>query len=126
MKKLSKVQNTELQTHLDALAEKKTAIETAWEEFEEKHGALAEAIGEYNLALASVIEWRDGIIQEMSDYQAERSDKWQEGDAGQAYQEWIDEWEGLDLTEIEVPELGEMPEPDHIETIEQVPTEVSA
>src|SRR5215472_12098154 len=115
MKKLSKVQNTELQTHLDALAEKKTAIETAWEEFEEKHGALAEAI-----------EWRDGIIQEMSDYQAERSDKWQEGDAGQAYQEWIDEWEGLDLTEIEVPELGEMPEPDHIETIEQMPTEVSA
>jgi hypothetical protein len=126
VKKLNKTQQGELNAHITDLATKKQEIDDAWEKFELAHNELATAIDAYNASLAAVTEWRDGIVQEMSDYQSERSDKWQEGDAGQAYQAWIDEWEGLDLDEVETPELPDAPDFEHIDTIEQLPTEAES
>jgi hypothetical protein len=126
MKRLNKTQQNELSAHIAMLADKKIEIEAAWERFELAHGELAEAIGEYNGALTNVIEWRDGIVNEMTDYQGERSDKWQEGDAGQQYQSWIDEWEGLELDEVEVPEIPDAPEFEHVEALENAPQEADS
>jgi hypothetical protein len=126
VKKLNKTQNTELAGHITELTSKLEDIDAAWAKFEEAHGVLADAIGEYNGTLATVTEWRDGIVQEMRDYQGERSDRWQEGEAGQAYESWIGEWEGLDLSEVEVPDMPDQPEPEHTGEIENLPTEADS
>jgi hypothetical protein len=126
MKKLSKTQLAELTAHVTALATHKAEIDDAWARFEGAHDDLTTAIGEYNSALASVTEWRDGITQEMQDYFDERSEKWQDGDAGQAYQEWIGEWAGLELEEVDVPDLPDQPEPEHIELLENAPQEAES
>jgi uncharacterized protein YukE len=126
VKKLSKTQQNELNAHVTDLATKKQEIDDTWEKFEQAWRELATAIGEYNTSLAAVTEWRDGIVQEMSDYLGERSEKWQEGDAGQAYQAWMDEWEGLDLEEVDTPDMPDAPDFDHIDAIEQMPTEAES
>jgi len=122
VKKLNKTQLAELAAHTTTLATKKQEIDESWDKLVEAYEGVESAIGDYNESLATVIEWRDGIVQEMSDYQAERSDKWQEGDAGQQYQSWIDEWEGLDLSEVEIPDMPDEPDFEHIDSIEQLPT----
>src|SRR5215470_18605662 len=78
MKKFSKTQNAELQDWITKLAQAKQNVDDAWTEFEEKHGALAEAIGEYNGVVTEVASWRDDIVGAMEEYQGERSDRWQE------------------------------------------------
>jgi len=125
MKKFSKAQNAELQEWITKLAQAKQNVDDAWSEFEEKHGAVAEAIGEYNGVVTELAEWRDGIVGVMEEYQGERSDKWQEGDAGQQYQSWIDEWQGLEFEEIEIPEFPDFPDIEHIEVLENAPTEAA-
>jgi hypothetical protein len=126
VKKLNKTQQDELNAYVTDLATKKQEIDDAWEKFEQAHGELATAIGGYNDSLTAAAGWRDGIVQEMSDYQNERSEKWQEGDAGQAYQAWIDEWEGLDLEEVEMPDMPDAPDFEHIDAIEQLPIEADS
>ena len=126
MKKLNKTQLAELAAHVTELVNKKQEIDESWDKIGEAYEAFESAIGEYNTALASVTEWRDDIVQQMSDYQSERSDKWQEGEAGQQYQSWIDEWEGLSLDEVELPDMIDEPDFDHIDTIEQLPIEADS
>lgn len=123
MKKLNKSQLNELNAHVQELAQKKQEIDECWDKFVAAHEEIQNAIGEYNGVIATVTEWRDDLVQQMQDYQGERSDRWQEGDAGQAYQSWIDEWENLDLSEVETPDMPDQPEPEHMESIEQLPTE---
>jgi len=123
MKKLNKAQNTELQEWITKLGDAKQKMEDAYGELEEKHGILADAIGEYNGIVTDIGGWRDQLVGEMEDYQSERSDKWQEGDAGQQYESWIDEWRGLEFEEIEVPDLPEAPEVDHVELLDNVVTD---
>lgn len=61
-----------------------------------------------------IIEQRD----EMQMYFDERSEKWQESDAGSSYQDWIDAWdleigEVEDFDDVEIPDESELPdEPD--------------
>jgi peptidoglycan hydrolase CwlO-like protein len=126
MKKFNKTQNAELTEWITKLTTAKQSLDDAYTELEEKHNALAEAIGEYNGVVTEVAQWRDDIVGAMEEYQGERSDKWQEGDAGQQYQSWIDEWMGLEFEEIEVPDLPDAPEVEHIEILEQAPTEADA
>ena len=126
MKRFNKTQNTELQEWINKLEEAKNDIERVWGEFVEKHETLCEVINAYNEVLTGVTEWRDDIVTQMTDYQGERSDKWQEGDAGQAYQSWIDEWEGIELDAIEVPDLPDEPTPEHSESLENAPTEADS
>jgi hypothetical protein len=71
-------------------------------------------------------EWRGDMASEMQDYFDERSERWQESDAGSNYQDWLTEW-GSELPEVELdaPEDVEMPEVEALDTLEGLPEEVS-
>lgn len=93
------------------------------------HAALLAATEAHNLAIAGYNEVLDearsfafDIANEIESYTTERSEKWQEGDAGQAYSAWLDEWQQWspdDLTPVDEPELAE---PDHIEELNNLPS----
>ena len=66
----------------------------------ENQAALSELFTElddlavqYNEKLQEIHELRDEIREEMQTYFDEKSEKWQESDAGQDFQTWIESWE---------------------------------
>lgn len=123
MKKLSKDDRATRDRLVADLEIKSAAIEEAWTAFESAHEQLGLAIEEYNSVVADAGSWRDEMVQQMTDYQSDRSERWQEGDAGEAYQGWIDEWQNADLEGIEVPDLPDQPEGEHRDVIDNLPEE---
>ncbi len=79
------------------------AVSTAWDR-------VRVALDEYELVRVEAEELRDEIADEAENAISEKSEKWQEGEKGQAASAWVDEWSGLDLSEID------LDEPDAIET----------
>jgi hypothetical protein len=79
------------------LAELRTALENA---------ALA-----YNAARNELISFRDEIHDKIETYIGNKSDKWQEGERGAAFQEWCDAWteDPGDEAEESIPEYPEEP-----------------
>ena len=89
--------------------------------------AEGDATAAYDLVDTSAIEDAQEFAQEIigaqDDYYDNRSEKWQEGDRGQAYDEWRTEWdqstEGLRDYEWEIPDPDlEPPEPVEVEPVE--------
>ncbi len=56
----------------------------------EAYEIAANAFNEARLALDS---FREGLREEMSTHYEERSERWQEGDAGTAYEDWMEAWD---------------------------------
>lgn len=83
MKKLTKEQ-----------LKKKTAL------FEE----LEKARDQFNVMLEEANEFRQEMNDLMQEYFDEKSEKWQEGDAGSTYQDWMGEWESELEFDEEAPE----------------------
>ena len=50
-------------------------------------------VGELNSAIEEAEELRDEVHSALEEYFDNRSEKWQEGDTGTAYREWMDEWD---------------------------------
>jgi hypothetical protein len=72
--------------------------------------------------------WKRGILPSNSFDQMrreydERPERWQQGDTGQAVSSWIDEWEGLDLGEVDEVSIDpvEEPEVNHADELEGAP-----
>jgi hypothetical protein len=82
---------------------------------------LKPAIEAYNNILDDMESFRDEIKGQMDDYFGERSDKWQEGDAGTAYQAWITEWENFDVSHLDEIEPIQEPEMAHVEAFDNLP-----
>src|SRR5262245_24322994 len=65
-------------------------------------GRVEDALAHYNQMLREADAWRDEIVQ---DWQAEwddKSERWQESDAGQEARSQIDDLENMDLDELEL------------------------
>ena len=88
MKRLSKAQNAERHN----LTEELIAL----------HTAVEQALAELNEKIAEARDFRDSIVNSMEEYMLDRSDKWQDSDAGQNYSDWKDNWENAELEEIEL------------------------
>lgn len=86
---------------------------TVWEklkgELQDAHAELQTAVINYNDALVKLRDFRDELVQQMADYQSERSGKWHDSDAGFAYVDFAGSWENLELDdeaeEVEMPDL---------------------
>lgn len=82
-----------------AMAEPKEAVETA--------------LAAYNARLADLRGLYEELRDRAADYHGGRSEKWQEGEKGQAYQEWIDSMTNISGVEddatIDFPEDVEFP-----------------
>jgi hypothetical protein len=115
MKKFTKAQIKELNELTEKLRENVGGIE-------ETLAALQEKIGAYNDAVVEFNTFRQGIEDDMQNYFDEKSEKWQDGDAGQNYQAWIEEWN----TDIDELEEVNMDIPGDADEIEQKPTEVES
>lgn len=115
----------------DGNSEMARAVEAAKEAILAVGVAVAAKVNTYNEAVQAANDWRQARAEEMEAYQSERSEKWQEGDAGSAYQSWLDAW-GEELVEIEVdldldfeieaPEIEE-PDLDHADLLADLPEE---
>lgn len=64
--------------------------ETNFAEVEKAHGALCDA-------LAVLRDFRDEVAAETRDYYDDKSERWQQSDAGSEYEAWVDAWECADL-----------------------------
>ena len=79
MNKLNKKQSKELAKHQSDLTDAAEAIE--------------EAVEAYATAADEARAFAESIHADQQAYYDERSEKWQEGDAGTAYTEWMELWE---------------------------------
>jgi hypothetical protein len=83
-------------------------LKSAWDEVvaaeDEVNEALArynEQLNAYNETVVEVNEFKDGIVNALQEYFDEKSEKWQEGDAGQELEALKSEWEGIEIEEID-------------------------
>ncbi len=99
------------------------AISTFNTAFEEAWGAVDAALTEYNDALAEAKEFTDEIHGDRQNEYDEKSEKWQEGERGEIASSWLGEWEGIDLSEIEIEKPDEIDVPDlsHADDLEGLP-----
>ncbi len=130
MKKLNKKQADTKAEHVTELDQKRQDLENAIGEYNQTQKEAFEkvqaALDAYNNSVDQAREFVDDIKSEMQSYYDERSEKWQEGDAGSNYQSWIDAWENIDLSEIEVSEPDELDLPDmeHYTELDNLQNEV--
>ena len=83
------------------------------------------AIDAYNEVVDEATALRDDIVAAQEEYIGERSEKWQEGEKGEAYVAWKDEWESLDFTAVEKVDVDDaiidVDDLDHEETLNDAP-----
>ncbi len=79
---------------------------------------LPAAIGRFNANAANLRELIDAEIYDIDEYMSERSERWQDGERGQAYQAWRDELEAQPLDEIDAEDI-EAFDADHLEEIDE-------
>jgi hypothetical protein len=87
---------------------------------------LNEAIRAYNVARLKAEVFVSGLAETFRDSYDEKSERWQEGDAGQAADSFISDWESFDTHAIPevvilMPELEE--KPCHAEALRDLPSE---
>lgn len=123
MNKLSKSDiklKDEIAAKLRDLGEKlKAAIATYNEKLEEIKAPVEDAVSAYNAAVQEWEEFRGGIADTQENHFDGKSENWQEGQRGQAYSEWKDQWaEEAEEVEVEFPEPLDEPDlalPDRID-----------
>lgn len=121
MKHLSKEQNIqrdEIVIQLRKIEEEMTnALNKAVAEIE----GLNAIIAQYNEKLGEAETWREEITSDMQSYIDERSDKWQEGEAGSEYSEWLDTFVELSFDAVEEVIIPDLPEFVLAQQIEDLP-----
>jgi len=112
MRKFSKAQAQAVSDAIDACGEAATALEKAVSnyntEMESLKTAVSDAVETYNEKVGLLKGVYEEIGSEARDYYDERSEKWQEGDAGATYLEWVEALENPDLDEIDFTEPDEI------------------
>lgn len=84
-------------------------------------------INNYNEAISEANEWQSGIATEIQDYIDEKSEKWQEGEKGQAYASWKEQYEEeLETVELEKPDEVTFDNDNPSELLDQKPDEPEA
>lgn len=70
-------------------------------------------VAAYEKAVTDLNEWREGIVERMQAYYGDRTDKWRECEAGEAYDTWLQAWdEEFDADEL-VSTVEALPESVH-------------
>jgi uncharacterized protein YukE len=114
MKNLTKEQSTRKAQIAQAMAEVESDLQNAIDQFNEQMTALYAPIeelqGRYNELIAEAQGFIETIHEQQEAYSEERSDSWHNGDSGQAYRDWMGEW-NLDLEEIEIDTPDPLEEP---------------
>jgi hypothetical protein len=93
---------------LDQRDELCTALATAIDAIQTKGSEIDDLVLEYNGGIAKLNEvvadareFVGNVSAALQEYADDKSDKWRESDAGNEYEDWIAEWENVDLTDAE-------------------------
>jgi len=127
--KLNKQDEKKRDELVSELNKLRTEIEEAIGKFNDGVATLKEpvtaAIEKYNAELENARAWTEDIANQAESEFDEKSDKWQEGERGEAARSWIDEWQSAELEEFQLEFPDELADdlPDHIETLENLPVE---
>ena len=70
-----------------------TQIQNLIEQLDEAFESLEQATFEYNELIAELNEAKASVAGRIEDYMHSLSDEWQESEGGEAYQEWLEQWE---------------------------------
>lgn len=110
----------------ESYAKVSDAIATFNEELEKLFHPVEDAINAYNQLVADAGGFASDIASRMRDEFNDKSDNWQSGDTGSAVSEFIDQWEGFEATEVDMPEMPSIEDPgsDVADNLDQLPTEV--
>lgn len=124
MKRLNKTQIAQRDAVIDKMKTARDALEKAFSDAYDAGGTINNAWDLYQAAVQEAASFRDDIVSAMDDYASERSEKWSESDAGQNFESWKSDWEGieLELGELENPDLDEIA-PDFGEQLAELPEE---
>lgn len=126
MKNLTKEQSIRKDQIANALTkigdELKDAINRYNAQMSSMFAPVEELQGRFNELLADAQAFIDGVHEEQEAYKEERSDRWRDGDAGQAYSDWAGEWSiTFDEVEMECPEPLDEPTLDALESLRNLP-----
>src|SRR5262245_61417950 len=80
---------------LDTVQAFNTLMEQQWE-------TVTQAVETYNAVVQEGREWVGEQTSDMEQFQLERSERWLESDAGQRYAAWIQQFETVDLRDVEL------------------------
>ena len=127
MKRLTKAQAQQHEDLTVKLRESREALNAAIGAFNSEvktaHAALQPKVDVVNAAIREANEFVEEIRGEMQDHYDEKSDRWQESDAGSSYSDWISSWEfELDDLSLEEPTAFEeiiMTDADEFENLDQ-------
>jgi uncharacterized protein YukE len=122
--KLTKVQEATKDDLVKRLNSAKTDVIALYTEVTETIDRLNSEITAYNEVVGEIEGFRDELVGDMENYYDERSEKWQEGDAGSSYQDWKGQWEALSVDEVPEVDHPDEPQMDHADELEGVSNEV--
>lgn len=95
--KLNKEQMARLSKLRDEYRKAVTALkaekDNAEAEIAKAVSLVNDRINDLNAIIENANELRDQIQSEIADYIGEKSDKWQEGERGQAFEDWRAQWD---------------------------------
>jgi len=127
--KLTKGERASLTDHIETLQEKLHAIREAEEARSMALASLDEtvqtAITDYNGALADAKTFVEETAERLRGEYDEKTERWQEGDKGSAANEFIEQWESVDMEDIDESQTVAPDEivAEHQEGLEGLPTE---
>jgi predicted nucleic acid-binding Zn-ribbon protein len=127
--KLSKQELADRDGHVEKLekawAELVGTVSTYNLEVEAIRVPVEKAVADYNEALGGAKEFAEHVATRLEGEYDEKSEKWRDGDKGQAAAELKDAWQEIDTEEInlEWPEDLSIDDPDHAPELAELPTE---
>jgi len=117
MRSISKAQQQDIEKAINACSATAQRLEDAIEEYNAAMAPHRErieaALEAYNETVTDLRSTYTDIASAARDYYSDRTEKWQESEAGQAYSEWADQLEdpeGIEDLEFELPEELAVPD----------------
>ncbi len=127
--KLNKSEVAQKAELMGQIADAKLALDTAIENYNSAvAGAkktLLPAIETYNETLSAALEFTQDIAGQAQSDIGDKSERWQEGERGQAAVAWGEEWSNatFDPIEVELPDDLEIDIEDHADMLDCLPDE---
>jgi hypothetical protein len=113
-------------------------LEKAWSEIEQAvntynegvanlRAPVEQAVAHYNEVMGEAKGFAEDVASQADGEWDERSEKWQEGEKGEAAAEYRDAWQTIEFEEIELewPEELAIEDPDHAPELAELPTEAN-
>ena len=105
MKKLTADMAGKREQFAKELSELFSTVEEHYTKVDDAVTAYNLCVEEFNTKLSDVAEFIVEVTTEMENYADDKSDKWKEGDAGEAFEQWKSTWEEFDADPLELMEL---------------------